>query len=258
AHADLAQLYMLTDKPLQAREYFASAVSFGANEAHIHGQLAYLNLTHFGPYTAISAYQQAMALEPENYQWQQGLLAALSQASMFESAQALITELLAVNPENIDLWLNKAAIAMQQDNVSEALASMEMALLLGDKDRENLKSTVQLHLQAGSYNRAVELIKQDIALHEINMKVLNEYLSWLHQADMHRDISAVLKSLEPRVSELGSEDKSLFYFHQAQALSASDQGQAADRAYQQALQLDPANGRALLIYAAFLHKQKNF
>lgn len=258
AHADLAQLYMLTERPLKAREHFASAVAFGANEAHIHGQLGYLNLTHFGPYAAISAYQQAMALEPENSQWQQGLLAALSQASMYESAEALIADLLSVNPENSDLWLNKAAIAMQQDDVNEALASMEMALLLGDRDRQNLKSTVQLHLQAGSYNRAVELIKQDIALHELNMKVLNEYLSWLHQAEMHKEISNVLTSVQPRLNELNAEDKSLFYFHQGQALSADGQVQAADRAYQQALEQNPANGRALLIYAGFLQKQERY
>lgn len=258
AYADLAQLYMLTDRPLKAREHFANAVAFGASEAYIHGQLGYLNLTHFGPYAAISAYQQAIALEPENSQWQQGLLAALSQAGMFESAKALIADLLSVNPENGDLWLNKAAIAMQQDDVNDALASMEMALLLGDQDRQNLKSTVQLHLQAGSYNRAVELIKQDIALHELNMKVLNEYLSWLHQAEMHKEISTVLTSVQPRVNELNAEDKGLFYFHQGQALSADGQVQAADRAYQQALEQDPANGRALLVYAAFLQKQERY
>ncbi len=258
AHADLAQLYLLTDRPLQAREHFANAVAFGANDAQIHGQLGYLNLTHFGPYSAIAAYQQAMALEPENGQWQQGLLASLSQARMYQSAEALIEDLLASQPGKSDLWLNKAAIAMEQDDIVEALASMEMALLLGDEDRNNLKSTVQLHLQVGSYNRAVELIKQDLALHDINMKMLNTYLSWLHQVEMYRDINAVLESVEPRVNDLNAEEKSLFYFHRGQALSANGQIQSADTAFQQALEHDPANGRALLVYAAFLKEQKQY
>lgn len=258
AHTDLAQLYMLTDRPLQAREHFANAVSFGANEAHIHGQLGYLNITHFGPYAAISAYQQAMSLEPENKQWQQGLLAALSQAGMFESAEALIVDLLAVNPKDIDLWLNKAAISMQQDDVNGALEGMEMALLLGDEDRDNLKSTAQLHLQVGSYSRAVELIKNDLDLHQLNMSVINEYLTWLQQVNMYSDIESVLEHIQPRLHELSANDKSIFYYHQGQAFAADGQDQAADETYQQAIDLDPSSGRALLRYANFLQQEKRY
>lgn len=258
AHADLAQLYMLTDRPLLAREYFANAVAFGANEAHIHGQLGYLNLTHFGPYSAIAAYEQAMALEPENGQWQQGLLASLSQARMYQSAEALIEDLLARRPEEPDLWLNKAAIAMEQDDIAEALASMEMALLLGDDDRNNLKSTVQLHLQAGSYNRAVELIKRDIDVHSLDMNILNEYLSWLYQVDMVDEVLQVLRPQASRLDTLSDEERSLFHFHHARALAATDQLEAAGRAYDKSLAADPANGRALLAYAAFLQEQQRY
>lgn len=258
AHADLAQLYMLTDRPLQAREYFANAVSFGANEAHIHGQLGYLNLTHFGPYSAIAAYEQAMALEPDNGQWQQGLLASLSQAKMYQSAKALIEDLLARQPDEADLWLNKAAIAMEQDEIVEALASMEMALLLGNDDRNNLKSTVQLHLQAGSYNRAVELIQRDIDVHSLDMNILNEYLSWLYQVDMVDEVLQILRPQRSRLNALTDQERSLFHFHHARALAATDQGDAATSAYDEALAADPANGRALLAYAAYLQEQQRY
>src|SRR5690606_18529748 len=54
AHSDLAQLYLFQEDFDNARKYFANAVAFGSNEALIHGQLAYLNLTMHGPYSAIS------------------------------------------------------------------------------------------------------------------------------------------------------------------------------------------------------------
>src|SRR5690606_8678352 len=44
AHSDLAQVYLIKEDHKNARKYFANAVSFGSNEAIIHGQLAYLNL----------------------------------------------------------------------------------------------------------------------------------------------------------------------------------------------------------------------
>src|SRR5690606_28380075 len=103
-----------------------------SNEALIHGQLAYLNLTLYGPFSAISEYQQAMALEPDNIQWQQGLLAALTQAKMYEAAEALLQDLLAKRPTAADLWLNQAALALHQNEFQQALASLEMAILLGD------------------------------------------------------------------------------------------------------------------------------
>ena len=57
---------------------------------------------------------------------------ALSQAGMFESAEALIVDLLAVNPKDIDLWLNKAAISMQQDDVNGALGAIHAGKLDND------------------------------------------------------------------------------------------------------------------------------
>lgn len=258
AHADLGQLYLLTDRPLKARESFAKAVAFGANDAVIHGQLGYLNLTHFGPYTAISEYQQALAIEPDNSQWQQGLLAALSQAKMFESAQALITELLAKEPENIDLWLNKAALAMEQGATEEALSSMEMALLMGDQDRVNLKATVQLHLQLGSYHRAVELINQDIALHSVKMKTIDEYLSWLRQAEMYDQAQEVLQTLQPQVANFNNQDESLYHYQRAEIYTARNASTQADSAFQRAIDLDPTNGRALIGYARYNQNKKQY
>jgi tetratricopeptide (TPR) repeat protein len=128
AHSDLGQLYLIKEQPGKAREHFARAVALGSNEALIHGQLGYLNLMQFGAYSAISSYQQAAALEPENMQWQQGLLSALTQARMFEAAQALLNDIINRKPNVPGLWLNQAALALNSENPRSALTSLEMAL----------------------------------------------------------------------------------------------------------------------------------
>src|SRR5690606_2013977 len=154
------QLYLIQEDYKKARQYFANAVAFGSNDAIIHGQLAYLNLTMHGASSAISEYQQALALEPENPQWQQGLLAAFTQAKMYEAARALLREMLTRHPDKPGLWLNHAALALQTENFEEAVIGLEMAILLGDDDEKNLKTAAQLHLQLHCYDRALVLLKK--------------------------------------------------------------------------------------------------
>ncbi len=55
AHSDLGQLYLLKVELEKAREHFSNAISYGAQDALIYGQLANLNFLLYGPYSAISA-----------------------------------------------------------------------------------------------------------------------------------------------------------------------------------------------------------
>lgn len=255
-HADLGQLYLLKNDNKKAREYFANAISFGSNEALIHGQLAYLNLTMHGAFSAISEYQQAMALEPDNLQWQQGLLAALSQARMYESAQALIAEMLEKNPGDSSLWLSQAAISLRENNTSKALRSVEMAILLGDRDNNNLKIAAQLHLQLNSYDRALELLKESLASAALNMETLNEYLIWLGQVGMWSQAADLLNDAEKKLPSMSADNQSTFYLHRARILAAQNKNQASNRSYSLALEKNPANGHVLIEYAKFLVEQE--
>lgn len=255
-HADIGQLYLLKNDNKKAREHFSTAIALGSNEAIIHGQLAYLNLTMHGAFSAISEYQQAMALEPENIQWQQGLLAALSQARMYESAQALITEMLTKKPDDSSLWLSQAAIALKEKNTPKALQSIEMAILLGDRDKNNLKTAAQLHLQLNSYDRALALLKESLAGTSLNMGALNEYLIWLGQVEMWAQADELLSSAEKQLANMSHENQSTFYLHRARIQAAQNKVQLSDKNYTLALNKNPANGNALIAYAKFLEKQK--
>ena len=197
-HRDLGQLYLLQEKPKLARHHFSEAVSYGSNEAIVHGQLAYLNLTLHGAFSAITSYQQAMALQPEEVQWQQGLLASLSQAKMYESAQALLSELIAKNPANKELWLNQAVLSLNMNDTRQALVSLEMAIMLGETDDGNIKTATQLHLQMHSYDRALVLIHQHLDKSVLDMDLLNEYLTWLNQVDMWQQAAKLLDGLESK------------------------------------------------------------
>lgn len=257
-HSDLGQLYLIQGDNKKAREYFAHAVSYGSNEAIVHGQLAYLNLTLYGAFSAISEYQQAMALEPDNPQWQQGLLTALSQAKMYESASALIHEMLARYPEKSELWLNQAALALKMDNRILALSSLEMAILLGDDSENNLRTAAQLHLQLGSYDRALALLEKHLSKTTLNMDILNQYLHWLTQVNMWNQASQLLEKAQPQLASMNDRDQSLFFLHRARISKEMGNPKNTDQFFTRALEKNPVNGEALLDYALFCAEQKEY
>lgn len=258
AHSDLGQLYLIREQPLKAREHFARAVALGSNEAQIHGQLGYLNLTYFGPYSAISSYQQAAAIEPENIQWQQGLLAALTQAHMYEAAEALIKDFIGRQPTKADLWLNQAALAMRKEDYRTALISIEMAIMLGDKDPKNLKAAAQLHLQLGSYDRALNLLDQSLGGGELSMASIREYYLWLSQFGLWEKAEHLLAVAGKNIPHLKRNEQSQYYFLSAQLKAHQGQAGAAEGLFRQALESDTTNSDALLAFAAFEIRQKNF
>lgn len=258
AHGDLAQLYLVREDFAKARQYFANAVSFGSNEALIHGQLAYLNLTMFGPYSAISEYQQAMALEPENLQWQQGLLAALTQARMYEAAQALLQDLLRKRPSEPNLWLNNAALALHQDEFKQAAVSLEMAILLGDKDPKNLKTAAQLHLQLSSYDRALALLDQSLKGGALEMAAVNEYFMWLTQLEMWERASSLLAGASGKAAQMHGDDQSQFYSLQAKLETHKKNYTAARKLFKQSLERNPSNGQAMIEYAQLASAQEDY
>lgn len=255
-HRDLGQLYLLQEKPKKAQKHFSKALSLGSNEAIVHGQLAYLNLTLNSPFSAISEYQQAMALQPNEIQWQQGLFSALSQAKMYPTAHALLAEMLVKNPNEIDLWLNKAVLSLNQNNNKEALISLEMAILLGDKDDGNLKTAAQLHLQLQSYDRAFELISRHVEKNSLNTHTLNEYLTWLDQVEMWQEASDLLKEIEPKIKGLNAKEQSMLFVQTANINSKRRKFNIAEDYYKKALDSDPSNGDALLKYALFSSDKK--
>ena len=258
AHSDLGQLYLVREQPAKAREYFAKAVALGSHDAAVYGQLGYLNLTMHGPFSAISSYQQAAALEPDNMQWQQGLLAALTQAHMYEAAEALLDSLIAKQPTKVDYWLNKAALAMSKEDFRSAVIGLEMAIMLGDKDPRNLKSAAQLHLQLGSFDRALQLLDLSLAGGDLAMASIREYYYWLSQLGLWAKAETMLTMTGKNIQRLKRDEQSQYYMLAAQLKAHQGQAAEAGRLFRQALELDPTNIEALLGYAGFAVKQKNY
>ncbi|WP_185843542.1 tetratricopeptide repeat protein [Pseudoalteromonas luteoviolacea] len=257
AHEDLGQLYLFTEQLYKAQTHFAKAISYGSNNAMVHGQLGYLNLQSNGAFSALYAYQKAYSLEPNNRQWQQGLLTSLVQAKMFPSALALLEEFIEKDTLNQSLWLTKAAINLEQKQNLDALQSLEYALLLGELPHQNKLVMINLHFEQSHYDRAMSLLKSSAKENKVKFSEVGNYLYRLNAANRWSDSEWLLNHFADS-DTLSDFDKSTLAYTQAQILEAKGKLTQASKYYADSLQKNANNSSALLSYAYLKLQQKNF
>ncbi|MBN7797202.1 tetratricopeptide repeat protein [Parahaliea mediterranea] len=250
AHRGLGMVYLRQDKPEAARHHIARAIALGANDAQLYGQLAYLNLETRSPASAIAGYRQALFLEPDNKQWQQGLLYALVKARHFEAARALVEEGLGRDGNDADLWLQYSNLALNTGDPVAALAALEVASRLGSLPPESALVAAQLHLREGSLTRGVALLEGSMGkLDAAHATPLVQTLDWLVQRQEWPAARRLADSLETRGKTLGARERSRVYAARSRIELANEQTDRARNSLERAIDIDPANGRALLALA---------
>ncbi|MDK1286099.1 tetratricopeptide repeat protein [Pseudoalteromonas umbrosa] len=257
AHEDLGQLSLIQENFELARSHFAKAISLGSDNAMVHGQLGYLNLHQHGAFSALYAYQKAYSLEPNNAQWQQGLVTSLVKAKMYPSALAMLEELITKDPKTQSYWLTKAAIQLDQKHNEQALKTLEYATLLGPISHQNTLLMINLHFEQSQYDRAIELLKGVAQQGKLKFADINNYLYWLNNANRWQDSEWLINHFDDSES-LNNTEKSTLFYSQARILEAKKQHKKAIDLYKNALGLNANNANALLSFAQLLLQQKRF
>jgi tetratricopeptide (TPR) repeat protein len=257
ARQALGLLYLRQERYEEAREHITRAVSLGGSNAALFGYLGYLNQQTGHPWGAVGAYQQALMLEHANLQWQQGLLYALMGARQFESAQALIDELLAQYASDAGLWLYRANIAVNLQRPETALASLEMAIRLGDTSPGNLQACAQLHLQHGSMPRAIELLQASVAA-GLDYDYIDLTLAYLIPQGEYDYARELLATARAGWSALSTADQSRVLNREASIALQEERTDAALTALQEAIELDPGNAEALLQLAGLQARERRY
>ncbi len=254
AHRSLSALYLEQQNYALARKHLLKSLELGHGDAQVYGQLAYANLQTHNAFSAIAGYQQALFLEPESQQWQQGLAYALTQAQAFDQAQALVEQLLEQQPNNSEYWLLRSQIALKQQRAEQALSSLEVALRLGHRDVTHQALAAQLHLQHGSLSRAVSLLKQSIAaLNAQNASAVLGHVqsaaAWLVYQQQWRELTELLSALDKSKATLPPNQKAQFAVFRAQSALQKGQRGHAKEWLQAAISQNPSMGDALLSLA---------
>ena len=256
-HESLGVLFLNQGRFDEARTHITKAAELGLNTASIYGSLGYLNQETNNPWGSISAYQQALMLEHDNSQWQQGLLHALSQARQYESALALIEQLLEANVNDPDLWLYRAYMSRQTGDDETTLTSLETAIRLGANEVSNLQVSANLHMQIGSIERAVELLKTGF-LEGMDFQFFDQALVWLIQNEEWDYAAELLANIQPGSGTLRDTQLSRLNTREAMITLENGEESYARTLLQEALNLDPGNPDALMALGDLYQQSNNY
>ena len=255
AHESLGILYLRTEQYADAREHLARAVELGRSTVNVYTALGYLDQKTRHYWGAASAFQQVLVLEPANRTAQRGLLNALTQTHEHAKASALVEQLLRAEPNDPDLWLYRAEIALSAGNRAAALASLETALRLGDGSAANRRTLAALQMESGNVGRAVDLLRGR-STRGLEFPLVDHALGWLADAG-EWDRFAELAASVDRTGLGGPEQSRLLARRAALALHGGN-AKAAGAALEEALTLDPSNADALLALGQIYRQGRDY
>lgn len=256
-------VYMHNKDYVRAQAHLSRSLTLGSADTQLYAQMAYCSLQLHQPQGAIAGYQNALMLEPNSWQWRQGLLYALVQAQAWSQAQGVLDDMLHQQPDNRALWLQRAQIALTLQDHMQALSSLEMAHLLGDKSIDNISHTAQLHMEYGSTRRAVELLTKNLEQfvkpkQQEHQQVVSKIAAWLLAKQDWRQLAQLLKNTEPYSKRFTPAIRSSFAVFKARLYSNDGKLRAAKKALEHAVKLAPDNGEALLSMAVLLQQRGQF
>ena len=257
AHRSLSLLYMVKKEYPKAGEQLRRSIELGVADAQVYGQLAYVNLQSGNAASAVAGYRQALFLQPDNRQWQQGLLYALLNADALDQAQALVGEMLKRDAGDVSLWLLRSQVALKRERYNEALSSLEVALQLGDNRSQNIATAAQLHLLHGSVRRAVDLLVDNSGRRGRRdlLPVMEQVAAYLASRQQWQSLSRLLGAVE-RQKKIPAPMRAHFEVYRAQLAMQHGKLKRARRALQSAIDSDPTQGDALLALGDLYRRQQ--
>lgn len=252
SHRTLAAIYIQKNTPNLARKHLSHAIQLGDQDPSLFAQLAYLHMQENESYSAIAGFRQALFLAPSNTHYKQGLLWALTESGDTIAASALLKEMIVKTPDNPTLWLQLAKIALSLHNEKDALASMEIALRLGQQSTSNLILCAQLHIRHGSSQQAARLLGIAVNQGGDQYEAIIDALNVLASRDPGAMTHTLIKVLEQHQSRFSATTHSQFLTIKGSLLN---QNSRAISLYKKAISLDPTNGSALIKVGHLLVEQ---
>jgi len=241
---NLGVLYYTADKFTEAIPCFSKSVSLGDREPTTFGLLGYCLERMNNLVPAEMAYMQAMAGDPNNGDWMEGLLRIYIQGKQNDRAESLVKNLIKERPKESRYWLTYANILLASQRKLEAIAVLEASVgtgvagvdelnLLGD-----LYAEQQLIPEAAAIYRKVLTPSPELGEQKLlNLaQVLIADAEWQQAREVLGSLSGTL-SPEGRIGLLQTKADLLF---------AQKKWADARKELQELLQLAPLNGKALL------------
>jgi predicted Zn-dependent protease len=160
-------------------------------------------------------------------------------------------------PDNAGLWVYRGHAALQAGEQKVALSSLETAIRLGEDQALNLQVCAALHMEVGSIERAVDLLKSGFA-NGMDFMFIDQGMGWLKQEEEWALLEQVVRSVREKWESLDQPRQSNVLMREADiSLHQGDESSARD-ALEKAITLDPSNAYALISLADIHRNRRNY
>jgi tetratricopeptide (TPR) repeat protein len=210
------QLLLQAGRRVEALAVLKSAVAAARGDPHAHFEVADA-LRAQGAYAdAIGYYQQGLQLDPKSRPGRLALAEALLLAGRYNDVIPQVDQLLHEDPNDLRAWKTRADACRALGRTSEVQYSLKAILLLDPHNAGALLEKYRLHSQSGEKNEAFDTLARALETGGPESRTAE---LWLEHADLAGELGRV-------------ED--------------------ANRSYEKAAQIDPAQARAITLRRARL------
>jgi tetratricopeptide (TPR) repeat protein len=245
AWTNLGTLYYAQNLHAKAIPCFAKAVNLGARQATTFGMMGIcLELTG-DPVGAEVAYVEALAADPGNAAWMEGLLRVYLAAQQHARAEVMVRKLIHEQPSERRHWITYAHLLKSAGRDLETMALLEQIVATG------IASDAELLELAGIYADHQMIPEAMEAYGRLKMppaQLLNDQriLKWIQMLLARSELKTAQALLDTLRPKFAGEFHPEFLLAEADLLMAQGRWPAARATLLGLLNADPMNGRALL------------
>lgn len=248
AHKNLALLYARSERMKQAKPHLIKAMELGDADHLSYGLLGHAMLAEDKALAAEAAFRQAYLTNPNEKDWQVGLVQALLSKEDWAQAASMMQSLIDDNPGDPVMWKQQANCYIQMDDFMRAAENFEVLRLKGIADEGSLNTLGDIYsrqeeplLALGAYLSAIrmsEVVDVDRTL---------KSAGYLLQLEAPKEAAELMVTLRAKAGAALSKDQQVAAFVVESDIADADQRyQVAADLLKQALVVDPASGESKL------------
>lgn len=236
-----------------ARKAFGKVITLGGGDPDTYGLMGFCYTSLGRHLPAESAYRMANLLDPDNVNWQMGLVRSFLLQKRYPEAVALTAKLLEDDPTNDQLWLYQANAYIGMDQIDKAAENYEILDGLGQASVDSISLLANIYTNKGIYDTAAAYYARAIELAEgseaeaLLPKLLRSAKVLSTRGEQARPatkqlVGAIDKAYRERMT--GEDRKSLLML-QARIAMAEGAGDEQAKILEEVVKLDPLDGEAL-------------
>ena len=256
AHKYLALLYAGQDRVKEAMPHLKKAIQLGEADQLIYGLLGYAYSQDNEPLAAEAAYRQAYMIDPDESQWSSGLTLSLYNQEKWEETSAMLSDLLAKEPESANFWKMQANCFLEMDQPLRAAQNFEILRLKGLADEKILNGLGDIYsdqskpaLALGAYSAA--LAKSEVLDVKRSLRTANILADY----GAPREAAAYITEVrESKGSQLTGKQRIDFLLVEVKIAKATNDLIRVGNLVKQILEISPLNGTAL-VESGLYHEQ---